>query len=93
MKLQLQDLIVSELVNTHSLAELIYLIEQGRELEFTLNGKPILSHGISLKRRFPCGEMGGNRALTGWRNCWKRQWRLIGLSWQRGQRCRSKHSF
>ena len=37
--MELQDLIVSELVNTHSLAALIYLIEQGRELEFTLNGE------------------------------------------------------
>lgn len=35
----LHDLIVQELVNTKSLAALIFLIERGRELEFSYNGR------------------------------------------------------
>ncbi len=35
----LHDLIVAEFERTKSLAALIYLIDRGRELEFSLNGK------------------------------------------------------
>lgn len=37
--MDLHDRIVKELEKTKSLAALIYLIERGREVEFTVNGK------------------------------------------------------
>ena len=36
--MELHDRIVKELLKDHSLAALIYLIEKGRELEFSLGG-------------------------------------------------------
>lgn len=39
MQNNLHDIITDELLDKKSLAALIYLIDSGRELEFTINGK------------------------------------------------------
>lgn len=53
-RMDLHDQIAEELLEKKSLAALIFLVEQGRELEFTFHGKPyfITPHnqkeGVSL---------------------------------------------
>lgn len=55
--MELHDRIVKELDRTKSLAALIWLVQQGREVEFTVEGK-----GYFFSR---------SRVLTAWRNYWK----------------------
>jgi len=48
--MELHDLIVSEFERTKSVAALIYLIDHGRELEFSFEGKTyFISHDKSQK--------------------------------------------
>lgn len=63
----LHDCIVEEFEQTKSLAALIYLIEQGREIEFLFEGEKLLFiPQQSPKKEYPYGATRAqrNRALT-----------------------------
>lgn len=63
----LHDCIVEEFEQTKSLAALIYLIEQGREIEFLFEGEKLLFiPQQSPKKGYPFGvtKAQKNRALT-----------------------------
>lgn len=60
----LHDLIVKEFERTGSVSALIYLIEHGREIEFSFEGKKYFLSGSNSEKKYLFGAIKRNKVFT-----------------------------